>query len=582
MLYRADGTLMNSFSALSNQRTGMGVAGRDKLQSVEINLDPYILDREQLGSLHRSSKLIEKVVELLPDDAAASWGDWRFPDNDNDEELAHDVGLYCDRLDLIDNFNEAASLGRLYGDGYILLDIKDGKPINEPVDMGRIKSVEIAGIVDRDELRSDSSFGYRNPRTYYLNVELDAPQFDGVDRGFSTIHSDRVLRFPGKRLRSRQLQRNQGNNDSVVQSLFNGFSIYMQSFTSVSTMLSDANLFIYMLNGLSQLAQRGETDKLISRFAALQMSMSNLKGLAIDKDNEAVDYLARNFGGIDKILERVENFFLAETGYPRTKLFNHSGANSLSESGKTDERLWANLVASYQRNIWTGPRRRASELIVAAKDGPDYGGRVLFGWQSLIQLSDKEKAEIAKLEAETAAILAELPEESRPNTHMDAADDERIQGPSKKAEGSASAGGGNIELNEATVTALEEKVRAHNEAHPEKGKRVTVGALKKVWRRGARAFSSSPRRTAKSRSQWAMGRVNAYLYLLRNDKPKNRNYTTDNDLLPAGHPRSSRKDELPFEDGEWDAIANDVNSPVVVEGALGAIDEAVGGEFSEG
>ncbi|NEZ64648.1 DUF1073 domain-containing protein [Leptolyngbyaceae cyanobacterium CCMR0082] len=577
MLYRADGTLMNSFSALSNQRTGMGVAGRDKLQSVEINIDPYILDREQLGSLHRSSKLIEKVVELLPDDAAANWGDWRFPDDD-DEELARDIGLYCDRLELIDNFNEAASLGRLYGDGYILLDIKDGKAINEPVDMGRIKSVEIAGIVDRDELRPDPSFGYRNPKTYYLNVELDAPQFDGVSRGFSTIHSDRVLRFPGKRLRSYQLQRNQGNNDSVIQSLFNGFSIYMQSFTSVSTMLSDANLFVYMLDGLSQLAKRNETDKLISRFAALQMSMSNLKGLTIDKDNEAVDYLARNFGGIDKILERVENFFLAETGYPRTKLFNHSGANSLSESGKTDERLWANLVASYQRNIWTGPRRRVSELIIAAKDGPDYGGRVLLGWTSLIQLSDKEKAEIAKLEAETAAILAELPESDRPNAHMDAASDPKNPAePHERTHGSSK----NIELNEVTVTALEDKVSAHNEAHPEKSKRATVEALKKVWRRGAGAYSTSHRRTVKSRSQWAMGRVNAYLYLLRQGKPKNRNYTTDNDLLPAGHPRSSRKDELPFEDGEWDAIASDVSSPVVVEEVLGAIDDAVGGVFSE-
>lgn len=345
-------------------------------------------------------------------------------------------------------------------------------------------------------------------------------------------------------------------------------------------MLSDANLFVYMLNGLSQLAKEGKADQLISRFAALQMSMSNLKGLAIDKDNEAVDYLARNFGGIDKILERVENFFLAETGYPRTKLFNHSGANSLSESGKTDERLWANLVASYQRNIWKGPRRRVGELIIAAKDGPDYGGRMLFNWTSLIQLDDKEKAEIAKLEAETAAILAELPESDRPSAHMDAADDKGIKGSSKNAGGRAASGGESIELSDATATALEDKVQAHNEAHPEKGKRATVGALKKIWRRGAVAYSTSHRRTVKSRSQWAMGRVNAYLYLLRNGKPKNRNYTTDNDLLPAGHPRSSRKDELPFQESEWDEIANDVSSPVVVEEALGAIDDAVGGEFS--
>jgi HK97 family phage prohead protease len=37
-----------------------------------------------------------------------------------------------------------------------------------------------------------------------------------------------------------------------------------------------------------------------------------------------------------------------------------------------------------------------------------------------------------------------------------------------------------------------------------------------------------------------MARVNAYLYLLRNGRPENPAYVTDNDLLPSGHPKSSR------------------------------------------
>jgi HK97 family phage prohead protease len=37
-----------------------------------------------------------------------------------------------------------------------------------------------------------------------------------------------------------------------------------------------------------------------------------------------------------------------------------------------------------------------------------------------------------------------------------------------------------------------------------------------------------------------MARVNAFLYLLRNGRPENANYVTDNDLLPEGHPRSTR------------------------------------------
>jgi hypothetical protein len=36
-----------------------------------------------------------------------------------------------------------------------------------------------------------------------------------------------------------------------------------------------------------------------------------------------------------------------------------------------------------------------------------------------------------------------------------------------------------------------------------------------------------------------MARVNAYLYLLRNGKPQDAKYVTDNDLLPSGHPKAS-------------------------------------------
>jgi hypothetical protein len=38
-----------------------------------------------------------------------------------------------------------------------------------------------------------------------------------------------------------------------------------------------------------------------------------------------------------------------------------------------------------------------------------------------------------------------------------------------------------------------------------------------------------------------MGRVNAFLHLLKSGSPKNSKYTTDNDLLPASHPKSSKK-----------------------------------------
>lgn len=64
--------------------------------------------------------------------------------------------------------------------------------------------------------------------------------------------------------------------------------------------------------------------------------------------------------------------------------------------------------------------------------------------------------------------------------------------------------------------------------------------MKAVYRRGAGAYSVS-HRPGMTRNQWAMGRVNAFLRLLKSGKPSKSSYTTDNDLLPASHPRSTKK-----------------------------------------
>ena len=115
---------------------------------------------------------------------------------------------------------------------------------------------------------------------------------------------------------------------------------------------------------------------------------------------------------------------------------------------------------------------------------------------------------------------------------------ERIKGSKKNKEGSAKKANSKIEVG-SVLNSLKEKVRSHNKKHgKEKGKRVTLGMLKAVYRRGAGAFSST-HRPGMSRSGWGVARVNAFLKLVRSGRPSNPKYKQDNDLLPAGHPRKS-------------------------------------------
>ena len=109
------------------------------------------------------------------------------------------------------------------------------------------------------------------------------------------------------------------------------------------------------------------------------------------------------------------------------------------------------------------------------------------------------------------------------------------KGSKKNKPDSAKDKSGKITFSKEVTKQLENKVKEHNAKG--KGSKATLGMLKAVYRRGAGAYSTS-HAPKMSRHGWAIARVNAFLTLLRTGKPSNSAYTTDNDLLPKGHPRA--------------------------------------------
>jgi hypothetical protein len=114
-------------------------------------------------------------------------------------------------------------------------------------------------------------------------------------------------------------------------------------------------------------------------------------------------------------------------------------------------------------------------------------------------------------------------------------------GSKKNPEGSASGTRGSIEVSDRTEKALENLRDEHNEKHEAAGRRVDLGMLKAVYRRGAGAFSTSHRPSVSSRDQWALARVKAFLKLVGTGQRKEA-YDTDLDLLPKEHPQHRTKE----------------------------------------
>lgn len=105
---------------------------------------------------------------------------------------------------------------------------------------------------------------------------------------------------------------------------------------------------------------------------------------------------------------------------------------------------------------------------------------------------------------------------------------------------------------------LQKKVKEHNDKNPKY--RATYGMLAAVFRRGVGAYRTNPasvRGNVTGATQWGIARVNAFIKGLKGSFPRK---PFDQDLLPSGHPLSSKKnaeniiDELKVSTEEAEAL----------------------------
>jgi len=158
-------------------------------------------------------------------------------------------------------------------------------------------------------------------------------------------------------------------------------------------------------------------------------------------------------------------------------------------------------------------------------------------WSAPMKAADWADRKIAQLVKE-----GELEPRNDPSTPAPKKD--QVKGSKKNPQGSASGKQGGIEFSESTEKAIRGRIEKHNEdvSGMADWRKLKMGTAKAVVRRGFGAYSTS-HRPGVSRQAWGLARLRAFSYLLKNDKPQNPAYRSDNDLLPKEHPRYSEREE---------------------------------------
>ena len=381
---RADG--------LVNALTGMGTR-RDKSQYT--NSTPIVfLTQEELENLY-SEWIPKRIVDIVAEQSTRKGFKVLFGGEGAAAEEVSGIEQVIEDLYILENLGLASKNARLFGGAVILLYIDDGRSADQPVDYRNIRSVEGMEVLDRWQIApvisEDSLYDY-SKATHYQIISGDLirqPQL-------TYIHKDRILRFDGEWLPYRIRQRNYGWGMSTLQSAYDSFRFYSTGISSAATLLTEFDIFVHKLRGLSSMLAAGKEKDVRDRLVLNDMSKSIYRGYAIDAEKEELEFISRNFGGVGEILEKLRIDIIGASQIPHTILFGES-PGGLGSTGRSEERDFAKHLGDYQASHYKRPLQQLMKMIMLSKEGPT-NGRLPDSWRisfnDLFELNEREKADV--------------------------------------------------------------------------------------------------------------------------------------------------------------------------------------------
>ena len=377
---------------LVNALTGMGTR-RDKSQFTS-STPIVFLTQEELENLY-SEWIPKRIVDIVAEQATRKGFKVLFGGEGAAAEEVAGIEQVIEDLYILENLGLACKNARLFGGSVILLYIDDGRAADQPVDRRNIRSIEGMEVLDRWQIApviSEESLYDYSKATYYQIISGDLirqPQL-------TYIHKDRILRFDGEWLPYRIRQRNYGWGMSTLQSVYDSFRFYSTGISSAATLLTEFDIFVHKLRGLSTMLAAGKEKDVRDRLVLNDMSKSVYRGYAIDAEKEELEFITRNFGGIGEILEKLRIDIIGASQIPHTILFGES-PGGLGSTGRSEERDFAKMLGDYQSAHFKRPIKHLMELILLSKEGPT-NGRVPDSWRvkfnDLFELNEREKADV--------------------------------------------------------------------------------------------------------------------------------------------------------------------------------------------
>jgi len=381
---------------LTSLVSGLGTM-RDK--SATTGYIAYIPNPAELSAIFRSSWLARKIVTIPALDATRKWRNWQA-----EYDVIELIEAEERRLDVQRKILQAKTKARLFGGAAIYIGTGDPDPL-QPLEPERISKEGIlflhvmerkdlsAGDIDRDP---ESAY-YGEPAWYNLK------QNDAVQE--IKIHPSRLVRFVGEPILDDYAKNvgMWGDGDSVLTSCIETIKQTDSVVANVASLIFEAKIDVVRVPDLmNSLTDREYESRLLNRFS-LAMTAKGINGtLLLDKEEE-YETKSPSLAQLPEIISKFTELCSGAADIPATRLLGQS-PGGMNATGESDLRNYYDRIQSMQELELTPAMAVLDECIIRSATGAR-DESIYYVWAPLWQITDKERADIGKLDADMINVL---------------------------------------------------------------------------------------------------------------------------------------------------------------------------------
>ena len=377
--------------------TGLGTS-RDRSSYVRAK-SAFLLQQQELSDMYLSDGFARKIVDVVAEECTRAGFEL---EGFEDESLKDNVQSKLQELNALTHMNSALRWARLFGGSVIIYGVNDGGTLDVPLNENGIKDIEFIRVYDRFQATIQTR--YNDP----LNQNFGNPEFYLIspnDGGTPyRVHESRCHVMDGAPVPDLLRQQNQGWGVSVLQACYEQLQRLGTSHQWANAILERSQQAVHKIPNLADTLRSPGGEALIQkRVDVVDMVRGILNTIVVD-GQEDYQVTSQPMTGVTDLLDRFAEAVAAVANIPAMVLMGRS-AGGLNATGKGDLDTWYARVESIQNDILRKPLDRLINYVLIAQTGSDIEYELKF--KSLKVLSEKEYAEVEKLEAEAEKLEME-------------------------------------------------------------------------------------------------------------------------------------------------------------------------------